>query len=85
MVVKLCPFQDTGTMPRRPRAAVSATTLKVNDEPFHTIEVNVDALRASNHCNICRADTTGTPRAWAEVTTAVATSEVTKSVCALTV
>ncbi len=51
---------------------------------LHDSELNDELLRPSSHVNICLAETMGTPLAWAEVTTASATSELVASVWALT-
>ena len=49
--------------------------------PFQVSCSNVEPLRPSSQVSICCAVTTGTPRALAEATIAVAPGELTASVC----
>src|SRR4029453_12695856 len=74
-----------GIMARRPFAPAAAATVKPRELPFQVMEPNDDALRASSQLSICTLDTDGTPRARAEFTTASATEDGLKSVCAFTV
>ena len=59
--------------------------MKLSVPPLRLIEENEDALRASSQVSNCRADTIGTPRDFADATTASETSEAAVSVWALTV
>jgi hypothetical protein len=62
-------------------APTPATMLKFRVLPLHDKDPKDDVLRPSSHVNICRADTTGTPRVWAEVMIASAPSDCTESLC----
>src|SRR5262245_4652205 len=61
-----------GSIACSPFAPVPRVTLNVStrEAASHEIPVNDDPLRPSSHVSICRADTTGTPRASADVTIA---------------
>ncbi len=68
-----------------PLAAGSLTTVKARLLPANAIEPNDEALRASSQVSICCAETTGTPRASAELTAVSDSTIVAASVWALIV
>ena len=74
-----------GTSACKPLEPGPGAMLKLRLLPIQSTEPNEEPLRPSSQVNIWRPVTTGTPRASAAVTTASATSELTASVCALTV
>ncbi len=84
LVSTLAP-ERRGSMPCSPLAAGLRETLKLNALPLQLIALKAEALRASSQASIWRADTTGTPRAWAEATTASDSGMLSTSVWALTV
>ena len=53
-----------------PLAPAPTEMLKVSTSPLQTRSSKVEELRPSSHLSICRAEMTGTPRAWAENTMA---------------
>src|SRR5215831_2683186 len=59
-----------GTIPRRFRAPTPTATLKLSWLPLQARLPNEEPFRPSSHVSICFAETTGTPCACAEATTA---------------
>src|SRR5882672_5208197 len=74
-----------GSMACSPTAPPSCVTVKLRELPSHASAPNVELFRPSSHFNIWTLDTSGTPRASADESTASATGEEVRSVCALTV
>ena len=70
-----------GSIARSPVAPAPIAVRKLNVVPFQLSCSNVEPLRPSSQVSICCAVTTGTPRALAEATIAVAPGELTASVC----
>ncbi len=67
--------ERSGSMPCRPTASAPRDTVNVSTPPVHVDPPNDDALRASSQVSIWRAETTGTPWACADATTASAATE----------
>ena len=67
--------KPSGSMACRPFADASFVTVKLSVPPLNAIAPKLDALRPSSQVSICLAETSGTPRARADVTTASATSD----------
>ncbi len=80
-LVRLPVAELIGSIARRPFAPAAWLTLKLSLFALKEIAPNEDWLRPSSHCSICLAETTGTPRAWAEATIAFAPSLTALSVC----
>ena len=59
-----------GTMPRRLRAPALPATLKLSAFPLQARSANDEPFRPSSQSSICFAETTGTPCACADATTA---------------
>src|SRR5436190_1177283 len=74
-----------GSIAWRPVALVPAAMLKFSLLPSQANDPNEEALRPSGQFSICTLETIGTPRACADATTARASKESGKSVCALMV
>src|SRR5882672_4458122 len=74
-----------GTIARRPFAPLPGLIVKLSLSPLQPIDPNEDWLRPSSQVNIWRAETIGTPRAWAEATIASDPADAASSVCMLAV
>ena len=74
-----------GTMASRPRALASATSEKLRLPALAVTFPNEEPLRPSSQSSIWAADTTGTPRSWAEATMSLAFTWSPWSECMLAV
>jgi hypothetical protein len=81
MALSVPEVELVGNIACRFLAPTPARMLKFRVLLLHDRDPKDDELRPSSQVNICRADTTGTPRAWAEAMIASAPSDCTESLC----